>query len=403
MAKKMYLGVDGIARKIKKGYIGVDGIARKVKKGYIGVGGMARLFWTGDGISYFGETTGILYTATKGSSFNMTAASNEEYLIMGTGYRPGGYTDYNATSTVYAFNKSLTYAKTSLYRAENVAGLSTDDYAIFAGGGYHVYDTYSNPVLNNVSYFDKSLTKSAGNALLTRRQSANMASVGNCFLVAGGNVHARADGYINYTNSVEMYDFSFTRQSPSTLKDRVRYCAALTVGNHALFCGGEKYVSRNDDEVGYSVTAFDSSLTRTYLADMEIPLSGWGGMRISACVSIGQYGFIHNGANYALYDESLTVNYVEDALVSAPSCDVGAGVSFEDMVFIPGIYAEGKNRKSIVYDASITKSEIDDVLPIGVDDQYSYANIVRGIVGNYIIYAPNREGSLDPSIVFIKN
>ena len=31
MAKKMYLGVDGIARKIKKGYIGVSGKARKIK------------------------------------------------------------------------------------------------------------------------------------------------------------------------------------------------------------------------------------------------------------------------------------------------------------------------------------------------------------------------------------
>ena len=41
-----YVGVDGVARKVKGVYIGVDGVARKVKKGYIGVDGVARLFWT---------------------------------------------------------------------------------------------------------------------------------------------------------------------------------------------------------------------------------------------------------------------------------------------------------------------------------------------------------------------
>lgn len=38
MAKKLYIGVNGIARKVKKMYVGVGNVARKVKKGYIGVG-----------------------------------------------------------------------------------------------------------------------------------------------------------------------------------------------------------------------------------------------------------------------------------------------------------------------------------------------------------------------------
>lgn len=46
MAKASYIGVDGIARKIKKMYVGVDGVARKVKKAYIGVAGVARLFYS---------------------------------------------------------------------------------------------------------------------------------------------------------------------------------------------------------------------------------------------------------------------------------------------------------------------------------------------------------------------
>lgn len=54
MAKRIYIGVNNVARKIKKGYIGVDGIARKIKKGYIGVGGVARPFWTGGEVVYYG-------------------------------------------------------------------------------------------------------------------------------------------------------------------------------------------------------------------------------------------------------------------------------------------------------------------------------------------------------------
>lgn len=47
MAKTIYIGVGGVARKVKKIYVGVSGVARKVKKAFIGVGGVARLCYTG--------------------------------------------------------------------------------------------------------------------------------------------------------------------------------------------------------------------------------------------------------------------------------------------------------------------------------------------------------------------
>ena len=59
MAKKMYIGVNDVARKVKKGYIGVNGVARKVKKGYIGVNGVARCFFKSVGLVYSGQTTDL--------------------------------------------------------------------------------------------------------------------------------------------------------------------------------------------------------------------------------------------------------------------------------------------------------------------------------------------------------
>lgn len=44
-----YIGVNGVARKIKDMYVGVDGIARKVKSGYVGVNNVARCFYSGSG------------------------------------------------------------------------------------------------------------------------------------------------------------------------------------------------------------------------------------------------------------------------------------------------------------------------------------------------------------------
>lgn len=48
MAKKIYVGVNGKARKVRKLYFGVGSKARKIKRGYIGIGGVARPFWIGE-------------------------------------------------------------------------------------------------------------------------------------------------------------------------------------------------------------------------------------------------------------------------------------------------------------------------------------------------------------------
>lgn len=45
MSKGAYIGIEGVARKVKDIYIGVDGVAGKVKKAYLGVNGVASLCW----------------------------------------------------------------------------------------------------------------------------------------------------------------------------------------------------------------------------------------------------------------------------------------------------------------------------------------------------------------------
>ena len=47
MAKRMYIGQGGLARRVKKIYVGAGGYAARVKKAYVGIGGTARPFSAG--------------------------------------------------------------------------------------------------------------------------------------------------------------------------------------------------------------------------------------------------------------------------------------------------------------------------------------------------------------------
>ena len=47
MAANQFVGVAGVARKVKGQYVGVNGVARKVKNGFVGVNGVARRGYAG--------------------------------------------------------------------------------------------------------------------------------------------------------------------------------------------------------------------------------------------------------------------------------------------------------------------------------------------------------------------
>lgn len=88
MAKNAYIGVNGVARKVKKGYIGVDGVARKVKNGFIGVNNVARQFFSG------GTPLSALAVGTI-VKLNENGVA-QEYIIVNQGI-PSGSSLYDAS------------------------------------------------------------------------------------------------------------------------------------------------------------------------------------------------------------------------------------------------------------------------------------------------------------------
>ena len=67
----MYVGIDGVARKVKKAYVSIDGVAREIKKAYVGIDGVAREFWISR--LYGGVSTFIFDGSNVGTADSLTS------------------------------------------------------------------------------------------------------------------------------------------------------------------------------------------------------------------------------------------------------------------------------------------------------------------------------------------
>jgi hypothetical protein len=86
MAKKVYVGVDDMARKAGKEYIGVNGIARKIKSGHVGVNEIARKFLSdipNFTISYTGDFTDEIVTSD-GKTYRLLTLTSSGTLTAST-------------------------------------------------------------------------------------------------------------------------------------------------------------------------------------------------------------------------------------------------------------------------------------------------------------------------------
>lgn len=125
MAKSIYIGVDGKARKAKNIYIGVDGKARKVKKMYIGVNGVARLCYTSEVtvvtvtiVQSANQTITVIcngnsytstFTAEVGSTYTASISANTGYNAGTLSSTSGTLTDNITISATAATLKTYTY------------------------------------------------------------------------------------------------------------------------------------------------------------------------------------------------------------------------------------------------------------------------------------------------------
>ena len=178
MAKGIYVGAGGVARRMKKAYVGVTGKARAVRKMYVGVGNRARLCYSAEP-EYAG--TGVPLAAPK---YGAKAAAAGNSALIGGGR--------------------------------------------FAG-------TASNAVCNTVDAYDTSFTRTAPASLGDKRYLHSAVPLGAYALFAGGTATPTARGG---HNTVDAYDASLTRTSAAALSRMRTRMGCTVLGSRALFAGG---------------------------------------------------------------------------------------------------------------------------------------------------------------------
>lgn len=122
MARDVFIGVDGIARRVKAIYYGVGGVAHRVIDGYVGVNGVAR--------SFLAKFTAKFWSAIAG---------NEGTVIHNvfTGRQEGNWRLYMEAQCNNNTETARAYARVRVYNYDFVAGSSLDmTYTASGSGAY---------------------------------------------------------------------------------------------------------------------------------------------------------------------------------------------------------------------------------------------------------------------------
>lgn len=229
----------------------------------------------------------------------------------------------------------------------NMRAATVGKYALFAGG-FISRSAFGNNVSSSVDAYNTSLTKSTPTELSCKRCGHAAASVGGYALFAGGASSCNLLGYYDdIVSSVDAYDASLTR-SAAHIIGATAAIGGAAVGNYALFAGGTVDWPINEDNVTSDVLAYDPSLTFTTAPRLSVARANVKG------ASVGNYALFAGGktgdfcTTVDAYNASLT-RTTATALSSAENNSAAANVG-NHAIFV------GNTASADIYDASLTKT-----------------------------------------------
>ena len=355
MAKRIYIGAGGTARRVKKAYIGMGGVARRIKKAYIGVGGVARPIYSTE-LEYWGEAAALGSSGVCG----VTATANSKYALFAGGFIQ--YT-YKKVSSVTSYTTSLT--KTMAPALDNTSdspmtAVSLDKVSLFAERADNgIYDS-----TGIISAYDLSLTKSspAKQNVNNTREGMCGVRIGNYAAFVSGGIRGRVN--LEGVTTIDTYDESLTYSVKSPCYGRAYHSAAFN-GTHTIIAGGNEFW----DSTGFnewalnSAEAFDASFTRTIIDSLSVKRAHMG------AVSVGKYilfmgGTDRNGKSTQAGYDSVTYDTV-DAYDSSLTRTTAPALSnkYNAAGFVTGLHnkyalaaPDKKDTNVDVYDSALTKT-----------------------------------------------
>ena len=357
-----------VAHEVKKIYVGIDGVARTIRRAYIGVGGVARPCWTNGDVAYYGTAT-ALSSARSG----LAATTVGNYALFGGGVtNPSYYGD--ATSVVDAYNGSLVRSKpAALYEAQNgLTATTVGNYALFAGGR-----TASYPPSNRVTAYNQSLTQSFPDPFINGLAEQATTTVGNYALFISG-----VTGSGGNPNTAYVYDASLTRSELLTSKS-VKGLAATTHAGRALVGASTTMDAIDESLTVTSIEGFSSSRSRSYCA----------------ATTVGDYSVFAGGGDYrtAAYADAYSKSLVRSTAtnLSVTRANMRAVLLGGRAMFCGG------SLDSVVFD---TVETYDESLTLGTAPSLSVARLAVAVttIGKYALIAggsPATTGSAALNVV----
>lgn len=164
-------------------------------------------------------------------------------------------------NTVISFNSNLVKGTaTNLSQArKNAKGATASNQALFAGGQKDDYNSASD-LFNTVDAYNTSLTRSTAPNLSTGKTYMASASVGDYALYAGG------ERVNTVYNTVEAYNKNLVKSTATAIRVKTNEAVGSYVGNYALFSG---YYDWDTDEEKNYIDTYNASLTRGTSASLS--------------------------------------------------------------------------------------------------------------------------------------
>ena len=255
MAKKVYIGVGGVARKVKKLYFGVGGVARKVKKGYIGIGGVARPFFSfGPSVTYYGTLDNI----KSGMRCCVGASVGNYACFCGNATYPTQY-DNNLTRTQY---------NSGDHNGSIMCACEMGDKAFFAWGDYSDRDYEEKPDCTCWTYDAN---------LVTANAYLNTLELGVLTCASPSSSYVILLGKMNKFRAITS-DLSSISSVSGTITTR-HNASGLKIGNYAVFAGGTPYAGSGSALFKSEVDAIDANLVITSLTALQAGRYGLSGAK----------------------------------------------------------------------------------------------------------------------------
>ena len=223
------------------------------------------------------------------SSLVKSTVSSGEYHSYGAAATVGNYALFcgDEDNIVDVYNSSLVKSTASgLSEVKRyLASTTVGDYALFGGGSNITYTGDDTIYYSTVDVYNSSLVKSTASDLSEKRNDMSATTVGNYALFGGGSTYPP---YTSYAD-VDAYSSSLVK---SIAPDLARGCdegAATTVGDYAIFAGGSYESSSGIEELNDTVDVYNPSLVKSTATRLQDERSG-----LSA-TTVGNYALFAGG------------------------------------------------------------------------------------------------------------